>query len=135
MLAEESSWRVSRNWPVNIYLFMDNNGNSRKRCEICSKLTIKTPERRRHRSGVFSVNLEHTSKLFVVFLMLTLNRKMLAGYKNIHDGCFKYHKPNVNIKTSNFYNFLKIYHRLTLQVTLHLHSAIETTISLNQRSS
>ena len=30
----------------NIYLFKVNNGNTRKRFEICSKLTIKTPERR-----------------------------------------------------------------------------------------
>ena len=29
-------------FPANIYLFKDNNRNSRKRCEICSKLTIKT---------------------------------------------------------------------------------------------
>ena len=27
-------------------LFKVNNRNTRKRCEICSKLTIKTPERR-----------------------------------------------------------------------------------------
>ena len=34
--------------------------NSTKRCEICSKLTIKIPERRQwHRSGVFIVNFEH----------------------------------------------------------------------------
>ena len=32
--------------PANIYLFKVNNRNTRKRCEICSKLTIKTPERR-----------------------------------------------------------------------------------------
>ena len=31
-------------YPANIYLFKINNRNSRKRCEICSKLTIKTPE-------------------------------------------------------------------------------------------
>ena len=31
---------------VNIYLFKVNNRNSRKRGEICSKLTTKTPERR-----------------------------------------------------------------------------------------
>ena len=30
--------------PVNIYLFKVNNRNTRKRCQICSKLTIKTPE-------------------------------------------------------------------------------------------
>ena len=32
--------------PANIYLFKVNNRNTRKRCETCSKLTIKTPERR-----------------------------------------------------------------------------------------
>ena len=31
--------------PANIYLFKVNNRNTRTRCEICSKLTIKTPER------------------------------------------------------------------------------------------
>ena len=40
--------------PANIYLFKVNNRNTRKRCETCSKLTIKTPERRQwRRSGVF----------------------------------------------------------------------------------
>ena len=34
------------NNPANIYLFKVNNRNTRKRYEICSKLTIKTPERR-----------------------------------------------------------------------------------------
>ena len=34
----------------------------RKRCEICSNLTIETPERRRF--GVFTVNFEHISHLF-----------------------------------------------------------------------
>ena len=32
--------------PASIYLFKVKNRNSRKRCEICSKLTIKTLERR-----------------------------------------------------------------------------------------
>ena len=31
--------------PGNIYLFKVNNKNTRKRCEICSKLTTKTPKR------------------------------------------------------------------------------------------
>ena len=30
--------------PANSYLFKVNNRNTRKRCEICSKLTIKTPD-------------------------------------------------------------------------------------------
>ena len=31
---------------ANIYLFKTNNRNTRKRPDICSKLTIKLPERR-----------------------------------------------------------------------------------------
>ena len=31
--------------PADIYLFKVNNANTSERCEICSKLTIKTPER------------------------------------------------------------------------------------------
>ena len=30
--------------PANIYLLIANNRNTRKRCEIISELTIKTPE-------------------------------------------------------------------------------------------
>ena len=61
--------------PANIYLFKVNNRSSRKRCEIFSKLIIKTPERRqRRRSGVFIVNFENISHLFLVFLLLTLNK-------------------------------------------------------------
>ena len=33
-------------YPVDICLLQVNNRNTRRRCEICSKLTIKTPERR-----------------------------------------------------------------------------------------
>ena len=45
--------------PFGIYLFKVNNRNTKKRCEICSKLKIKTPEPRPH--------------LAVVFLLLSLN--------------------------------------------------------------
>ena len=62
------------------YMFKVNNRNTRRRCEICSKLTIKTPERRHWcRSGVFIVNFEHTSHLLLVLLLLTLSRQMPAG--------------------------------------------------------
>ena len=41
---------------ADIYLFKITNQNSRKRCEICSKLTIKAPEQLHWlRSGVFIV--------------------------------------------------------------------------------
>ena len=60
---------------ANIYLFKVNNRNTRKRCEIYSKFTIKTPERHRWRhSGVFINNFEHILHLFLVFLWLTLNK-------------------------------------------------------------
>ena len=49
--------------PAGNYMFKVNNKN-RARCEIRSKLTIKTPERHHwHLSGVFIVNFEHTSHL------------------------------------------------------------------------
>ena len=41
----------------------DVNKNTRKRYEMCSKLTRKTPERHWRRSGVFIVNFEHISHL------------------------------------------------------------------------
>ena len=34
-------------FPAGNYMFKVNKRNTRTRCEICSKLTIKTPERRR----------------------------------------------------------------------------------------
>ena len=57
------------NNPAGNCMLKFNNRNTRARCEICSKLTIKTPEGhqwRRYGSGVFNVNL--------VILLLTLSR-------------------------------------------------------------
>ena len=46
--------------PAGNYMFKVNNRTTRTRCEICSKLTMKTPERGQwRRSGVFIVNFEH----------------------------------------------------------------------------
>ena len=60
--------------PVSIYPLKVSNRNTRARCEICSKLTIKTPERRHWcRSAVFIVNFEHNKHIFLVFQLLTLN--------------------------------------------------------------
>ena len=62
-------------YPVGICIFKVNNRNTRTRCETCSKLTIKTPERRHWRhSGVFIVNFEHISNLTLVLPLLTLSR-------------------------------------------------------------
>ena len=56
--------------PAGIYLLKVDNGNTRTRYEISSKLNIKTLERR---SSVFIVSFEHISHLVPVFLLLTLN--------------------------------------------------------------
>ena len=59
---------------MGIYQLKVNNRNTRSRCEICSELTIKTPERDDwRRSGIFIVNFEHISHIVLVFLLLTLN--------------------------------------------------------------
>ena len=56
-----------------IYLFKVNNRNTRTRCKIFSKLTIKTPERcNSRRSAVFIIKFEHIPHLFLIFLLLTL---------------------------------------------------------------
>ena len=61
---------------------------------MCSKLTIKTLERRH--SGVYIVNFEHILHLFLVPLLLTLKKQMSAGFLSmiiiikLSDGnCFK----------------------------------------------
>ena len=60
--------------PAGNCMFKVNNRNTRRRSEICSKLTIKTPERHQWRCfGVFFFNFEHISHLVPVFLLLTLN--------------------------------------------------------------
>ena len=53
--------------PGDIDLFKVGNRSTRKRCEICSKLTTKIPEW--CRSGVLIVNFERISYSFNVFIM------------------------------------------------------------------
>ena len=56
--------------PSSIDLFKVNNISTRKRCEISSKLTIKTD---------FIVNFEHITHVFLMFVLLTLNKPISAG--------------------------------------------------------
>ena len=53
-------WAAVSQLPVDFYLLEVSNWNTRTRCKICAKLTIKTPDRR------------HWCR-FGVFLLLTLN--------------------------------------------------------------
>ena len=83
-------WRgieIKQNISTSIYLFKDNNRSTSKRCEIPSKSTIKTSERSDwRRSGVFIVNFELIPFIFLVFLLLTLNKEMIAwiGTKSVN---------------------------------------------------
>ena len=69
--ASAHLYTLGNNSPINIYQFILNYSNTRKGCEICSKLIIKTLERH---STVFIVNLEHISHLVLVFLLLILSK-------------------------------------------------------------
>ena len=82
------------NLPTNIYLFKVSYRNTRKRYKTCSKLTIKTSEQHQwRRSGVFIVNFEHISHLFLVLLLLTLNR---------HKNRYFYHPIQTNLHRLKF---------------------------------
>ena len=48
-------------FPSNIYLFKHSKRNTRKTCDV-------------RRFGVFIVNFEHISHLFLVFLLFSLNK-------------------------------------------------------------
>ena len=78
MLKVNSKHTRTTSISAGIYLLKVTNRNTRTRCEICSKLTIKRPEWRHwHRSGVVIVNFERISHLVLMFLLLTL--KVVAG--------------------------------------------------------
>ena len=55
-------WFMETYSPASKYMFKVNNESTRARCEIRSKLTIKTPERRDwRRSSIFIVNFEQVN--------------------------------------------------------------------------
>ena len=66
---------------ADIYLLKVNNRNTRKRCETCLKLTMKTAEQRQWCcSSVLIINFEHMLHLFLVFLLSTLNKLLLSRW-------------------------------------------------------
>ena len=56
--------------PVGIYLLKVNNRNIRARCEICSKLAIKTPEQRYTGTDSNILKISHHIRLFIVLHLL-----------------------------------------------------------------
>ena len=66
--------------PADIYIFKVNNRNTRTRYERCSKLTIKTPERRHWRSSsVFVVNFEQVNVAWGRFNQVKILRPIFTN--------------------------------------------------------
>ena len=68
-------------YPPNISLFKVNIGKTRKKCEICLKLSIKTPERRHWLTfhtflSVFSVDIEQGEMLAGYFSLKKAKEKI-----------------------------------------------------------
>ena len=64
-----SSCKSEKN-PANIYLVRVCHTNTRIKCEICSKLTIKHENKVSEANLVFIVNFQHISHLSLMFLIL-----------------------------------------------------------------
>ena len=101
-------------FPANIYLFKVSNRNTRKGSKICSKLAIKTSERRHSRhSDVFIVNFEHVSNLFPSVSIVDFEQvnvswvatiaPMMEKWLIIHRDWTELHKPIPNIIQSGYY--------------------------------
>ena len=62
---------------IDMFKVKKNKKNTGTRCEICSKLTVKTLER--HQFAISIFNSDHILHLALVLLKLTLNKQMLVG--------------------------------------------------------
>ena len=71
--------------PAGNYLFKVNNKSTRTRCEICSKLTIKTPERRQAYIRYIFCN-----KHFKVFLEVQMSKEKPTPMLAIKNLLFRY---------------------------------------------
>ena len=75
-MREDSTVQEKSTNPAGNYLLKVNNRNTRTRCEICSKLTIKTPERRHWQMISFNVKS--------LFTNVSLNDTMDILLRNIY---------------------------------------------------
>ena len=116
------------------------NINTRARCELCSKLTIKRPERRQwRRSGFWIVNFEHILRLALVFLLLTLSGWILAKTfrtkisRSNFESCIlfkwsRYLHP-LSVKPTKSSNTLKLCGALRVNGTLSLKLCLQWSFS------
>ena len=81
------------NNPVSNCLLIVTNRNTRKWCDICSNLAIKTAERR-HVNGVILMSLSLTLNLFYTFS----GRSLAGGVQGIRTPALFRYKPNCALK-------------------------------------
>ena len=75
-------WKYNSSSYAGNFMFKIDNRNTRKRSEICSKLTIKILERHQWRhSRVFIVNFEHISYLVLLFYIANFEQANLDWVK------------------------------------------------------
>ena len=97
-LDQKTTFYLKKKRKSIIYLLKVNNRNTRTRCAICSKLTIKTAELRQ--ASFFIVNSEHISHPVLVFRLLT------AGWnsaRTIHHHTYELSKVSKFIKLHHFW--------------------------------
>ena len=92
--------------PVDYYMFKVNNRDTRTRCEICSKLTIKIPERHQwHRSSILIVNFEHVSHLALFFVVV--NFEQVNAACNRHNNRLHHLTTSLCIWRRNYQNLFQ----------------------------
>ena len=103
-------------------------GNTRWMCEICWKLTVKTPHYCHwHCSCVLTVkHISHLALLFLMFLLLTLNRFYNLFYNRDYNSFdvkpFK-EDLDMNLKSNNTVHFSDFQN--TFITFLHTHASIK----------
>ena len=100
-----------RAFPENAYLFKKNNRKTKKKYEICSKLTIKAPiQHQGYRSGVFIINSKYISQVFLVFPLVNWSKYMFFGFfpKAWNFVLQMSEKNYLTYQLNNFYESLQI---------------------------
>ena len=107
---------------ANSYLSKANNRNTRARCVICSKLTIKTPEWCQcYHSGVLIVHFECISHLDLALLLLTFEQVNVGRVDTciIECGFFEGHNLPLCFLWSSLLTICKSFSRFHFNNGLH----------------
>ena len=88
---------------ANIYLFKVNDRNTRKRYDTCSKLTIKTVERRQWRCfDVVIVNFENISHFFCSVCIIDFEQINVSCAVRYFYDLFEIFKNNISLNFSRW---------------------------------